>query len=338
MPSRGDLARYFIRKGGRMEKRKWIMLIVISIVIFGLAGYISLQSREHSTKPDPAVTENKTDIGVIDMNQVLKAHPKYELTLELQKELNTLKAEVENRLKFTQHEVMPNRIAVDEQSVAMAQDQLSKQQLIAKHAELNERLKQKETELRQQLNTQMEQETAVIDDEYMPEIFNLQLKMKTLQMTEEAFGQMQAKIQELQQVRNEKIYAKQKVHISNLESQMQAEQAKANEEFNAFAQQVTAQNQQLSNQQSAKMSERGSELMNQADVSQENVKQIADLKQQALEKEAELKKVQGEILDEATSIVAKLAVEKNLSVVINKVQVNLQGFDLTDLVIQAFNK
>ncbi len=336
MPSWGDLARQFIRKGGQMEKRKWMIVALIAIVAFGVVGYaVSLQSNKNSTKPDAQAVENQTDIGVIDMSQVLKAHPKYGQTIELQKELNTLKAEIDNKLNFINHQAMPNSIAVDEKAILSSQNQLGQQQLIAKHAELNEKLQKKEDELRQSFNEQMNKDVAVIDEEYMPEIFNLKLKMKTLQMTEDAFNQMQAKINELQEARNKKVHEKQQQYLSQLGEQMKAEQQKATEEFNLFAQQVEKENKEFSSQKTAGLTERNNNVDNQGN---ESVAQIAELKQQVADKEVELQKIQDEILDEATSLVAKVALENNLSVVINKVKVNINGLDITDLVIQGFNK
>lgn len=339
MPSWGYPARQFIRKGGQMEKRKWIIVTLIVIVAFGVVGYaVSLQSNKNSTKPDAKVVENQTDIGVIDMGQVLKAHPKYGQTIELQKELNTIKAEIDNRLSFMNHQTAPNSIAVDENAILSSQNQLGQQQLIAKHAELNEKLQKKENELRQTVNEKINKDVAVIDEEYMPEIFNLKLKMKTLQMTEEAFNQMQAKIGELQEARNKKIHEKQQQYLSELGEQMKAEQMKATEEFNLFAQQVQGDNKEISSQKTASLNERNENLAKQENELNQDVAQIAELKQQVASKEAELQKIQNEILDEATSLVAKIAVENNLSVVINKVKVNVNGLDITNLVIEGFNK
>lgn len=320
-----------------MASRKVLIasILVLAVVIF--AGYLLKATGGDSKSPKGSTAvATRTDIGIIDMQKALKAHPKYQDLVRLKKELNTLMAQNEGAQNFTTDNQIP---AVDQGALDDAVKQKQNEKLIAKHAEINERLKRKNKELTDQFEKEFEVELAKINTYYQPMIFDLKLKMETANITEEARKQLNEKRINLENERNQKIEQKQQEFKNKINAIMQDESKKGETELAEARKEIE---ETIKTEKSVKQEEintrNNQTMLNQNEVVKLDVNQIAKGKETMIYKEQEIAVLEESMHNDILGKVAKIAIEKNLVTVLAVVQINVSAMDITDLVIAEFKK
>ncbi|MBP2632632.1 MAG: outer rane chaperone Skp (OmpH) [Firmicutes bacterium] len=317
-----------------MASRKvWIAsFLVLAVVIF--AGYLLKATGGDSKSPTTVATQ--TDIGIIDMNKALKAHPKYQELVRLKKELNTLAAQDEEAQNFTTDNRVPagNQGALDD-----AMQQKQNEALIAKHAEINERLKRKNKDLTDQFEKEFDAEVVKINAYYQPMIFDLKLKLETANITEEARKELNEKRMNLDNERTQKIGQKQQEFKNKINAIMEEESKKGEIELAAERKQIEEATKAEKNVQQEKINTRNNqEMSNQNEIVKLDVNQIAKGKEAGIYKEQEIAVLEESMKNDILGKVAKIAIEKKLVTVLAAVEINVSAMDITDLVIAEFKK
>lgn len=317
----------------KAQNKYWIAGIVVFIGVLA-AAYLINQPQKKNEQAAPS--SPAAQIGVLDTQKAIQAHPRYKETTDLKKEINRLTAQMENLARF-HGGVRPGLPEMPMAGLYEAANQKFNQQMAEKHAALNEQLKQKEKELYGQLSAELEQEIAAVDGQYVPEIFNLQLKLKTLRMSEEAYNETQQKMQALQQERAEKSAEKQQQFAVRMNEQMKVEQDKAQAELSEFGKQLRNTQAGAIEQEKKAIDERNRQQAQQ-EAGEPLQSQMEKLQKELMDKEQSLRGLQEEIISDISSHTARLAIQNGLHTVIANVRANINAMDLTEAVIGEFNK
>jgi hypothetical protein len=320
-----------------MANRKILIASILVLAIIAFAGYLLKAAGGDSKSPkDSTAVVTQSDIGIIDMNKALKAHPKYQDLVKLKKELNTMLAQKDEQQNFTVDNQIPS---VNPESINEAVGQKQNEKMIAKHAEISERLKRKNKELTDQFEKQFEAEVAEINNIYQPSIFDLKLKLETLNITEEVRNQLNQKRIALDNERNQKIQQKQQEFTNKMNAIMQEESKKAETELAEQQKQLAEETKIEKNVQQEKINTRNNQtMMNQNEIVKLDVNQETKGKEASIYKEQEIAVLEESITNDIAGKVAKIAIEKKLVTVLASVQINISAMDITDLVIAEFKK
>lgn len=321
-----------------MANRKKVLFAVLALAIALCAGYYYLNSAAPKNAKDlpGGVPAAKSDIGYVDVNQAIRAHPKYQTLVQLKKEYNDTADAAQSRKGFRVESPVPS---ADLSALGESARQARNQKIAAKHAELNERLKQKESELAAQFSTERQAEAQAIDDLYYPQIFNLQLKLDTLRVDQETAANILEQIDALKQEHNDKAREAQRKFAVAISERMRAEQEKASEELNQYA---AAIDQELG--VAARQKQEEIETRNRAAMEQkvnEMKRGMADeesARQDLQNKQQEIAALEEAMQKDIADKVEKLAIERKLTTVLSALRVNVSAVDLTDLLIEEFKK
>lgn len=320
-----------------MASRKVLIASVLFLAVIVFAGYLLKATGGDSKSPKGSTAVvTQSDIGIIDMNKALKAHPKYQELVRLKKELNTLAAQNEEAQNIITDNQVPaaNQGALDD-----AMQQKQNEAWIAKKAEISERLKRKNKDLTDQFEKEFEAEVVKINAYYQPMIFDLKLKMETASITEEARKQLNEKRISLDNERNQKIEQKQQEFKNKINAIMEEESKKGEIELAAERKQIEEEAKTEENVQQEKINARNDQaMMNQNEVVKLDVNQIAKGKEASIYKEQEIAVLEESMKNDILGKVAKIAIEKNLVTVLTAVEINVSAMDITDLVIAEFKK
>ena len=309
-------------------------ILVLAVVLF--AGYLLKAPGSDSMSPKGPTVAAKTDIGIIDMQKALKAHPKYRDLVRLKKELNTMTAvnEQQQNLQIDNQIPMLNQGALDD-----AMQQKENQARIAQKSELTEGLKRKNKELTDQFEKEFDAEAAEINSYYQPIIFDLKLKIETANITEDARKQLSEKRMNLENERNEKIGQKQQEYMHKLDTVMGEERRKGEIKLAEQSKQIEEATNTEKGVKQEEINTRNQQTMsNQNELVKLNVNQAVKGKEAMIYKEQEIAVLEESMHNDIAGKVAKIAIEKNLATVLATVQVNVSAMDITDLVIAEFKK
>jgi len=274
-------------------------------------------------------------VGVIDMTKAVQAHPKYQQLIVLKQQLNTLIAQAQAKQQPISS-LSSAKPLQDHAALNTALEQEYKEKMSAKQSELHQALVAKADQLRSQLATEFKEYTEEIDKEYQPQIFSLQLKLKTLQLSKEEMASFQAELEKLQQTRSEKLTAKEKQLSEQMDKTMAPEQVAVEQELAAYSQ-------QLNNQLAQKAAAKGAEIearnsFSAADANAAAVSNMRELEQQAGMKRQEISALEQAIIQDVRDKAAKVAAERQLDTIIANVQINVNAMDITEAVIAEFKK
>ena len=282
--------------------------------------------------------ENKTpvsQIGIINVQKAVQNHPRYSAYQALEKEFNTLRAQAETQ-QYQSAGDQGALSASSDKALAGIHEALGQEfnaAMTAKEKELNTRLAQKAEQLNRDLSAEFESYGKEIDQTYQPQIFSLQLKLKTVQLTKEEADKLQKQLEALQAERAAKLSAKEQELTGKMDAQMGREKAAAGEELNAYAAQLNA---KLEQQGAAKSSELASRM--QVQSSQAPSGPMAELQKKLMLKEQEIGAMQDAIIRDIQDKAGKIAAARNLEVVLGEYSVNIQAIDITDEVIGELKK
>jgi hypothetical protein len=311
-----------------LPRRKIIgFLLLLATVLLTVAGCGKQSAAD--TKPQPT-------IGILDVNKAIKAHRQYGAVEQLQQEVNMLTRQLaaEQSQKTTVTAPGTNLAAAGAAELNSAADQEFSAKMAAKQAEFNTQLDARAEQIRQLQAPQLDAYTQEIDKEYQPQIFNLQLKLKTVKLTKEEAAAVQQQLEKIQAERAAKLKAKQQQLAKNLDEVMAAEHAKYAQQLTAYRETLQTQmQQQLAAQQSQLNARLVPSTVSQADPGTTNA-----TAQQLAVKRQQLNDLQQQIIKDTEDTVARIAAERGLTTVLTKVRVNVSAVDLTDAVIAEFKK
>lgn len=274
-------------------------------------------------------------VGVIDMTKAVQAHPKYQQLIVLKQQLNTLIAQAQAKQQPISS-LSSAKPLQDHAALNTAFEQEYKEKMSAKQSELHKILLTKADQLRSQLATELKEYTDEIDREYQPQIFSLQLKLKTLQLSKEEMAGLQAELEKVQQMRTEKLAAKEKQLSDQMDKTMAPEQVAVEQELAAYSQ-------QLNNQLAQKAAAKGAEIearnsSSAADANAAAVSNMRELEQQAGMKRQEISALEQAVIQDVRDKAAKVAAERQLDTIVANVQINVNAMDITEAVIAEFKK
>lgn len=280
-------------------------------------------------------------IGIVDMEKAVKSHPKYNQLLSLEQEVRSLAAQEQARQAVLHQEtqeggVMTPHSSSDELTeLSKGFQQEFTENMEIKQQEINARLAEKEkvshAELAQELQAYGEQ----LEKEYQPQIFNLQLKLKTIQLSKEEAASIQQQLEDLQRQHAEKIADKQKELSARMTEKMAPEKKAADQEMESYSKQL---NEQIAKKAAAKQAEIAARNAGQTALQVTPQPVNGTSSQQLVMKQQEAQVLQDAIFQDIKDKTGKVAVASGLDAVLTNVAVNVNAVDITALVITECNK
>lgn len=304
---------------------------MVLLVLVAATGCFNKTAQQDTAAP--------AGIGVIDLNKAVEVHPKYQQLLTLKKELNTIVAQAEVEQQQAAAKAKPQAgglLPPDGAALNTALEQEFKEKMAAKQAELQQTLAAKAGDLHSKLETELKEYSSEVDQEYQPQIFNLQLKLKTVQLSQEELTALQAEVQKLQQIRSEKLAIKEKELSERMNASLAPEQAAAEQQLAAYAKELQAELAQKAAAASAEIAARNQASLD--SLAPDPGAVTGQLAQQAGMKRQEIQVLEEFILQDVRDKAAKIAAERQLDSVIANVQVNVSAMDITEAVIAEFKK
>ena len=300
-------------------------LIAVTLLAAGCGGKQAAEEK----KAAPIA-----QIGIVNVQKVIQSHPRYAAYQDLQKQYNTLVAQAESQQQTRQEQAGPTGISDSAlQGIHETLNQEFNTKMTAKQDEINSRLSQKAEQISRDLSAEFESYGKEVDQTYQPQIFSLQLKLKTVQLSKEEAEQLQKQLETLQAERAGKLAAKEKELGDKLNAAMTAEKAAAGKELDAYAAQLNA---GLEQQGAAKAAELASRMQpppaQQVSPAQAGLEQKIGLKQQ------EIMAMENAIMKDVADKAGKIAAARNLEAVLGQYLVNVTAVDITDDVIREVGK
>lgn len=309
------------------------MTLVVTML---MAGCGTKQTPE--TKP-PATSQ----VGIIDINVAVKAHPKYKQLIVLEQQADAMAAKLEAEQLATIYQgqqmqnnaLVPDMFAKEIDGLNQAAEQEDNTKLAAKERELQDKLVNKAKEINRTLDEEMNAYNAQIDKEYQPLIFNLQLKLKVVQLSKEEAASLQMELDKLQAKRSEALALKQEQLSIRMNELMAPEKAILGQEFETYRNQI-------GDDRAKQVAGKQAEIMNRGNEQPMPVATQGSMTNQIPEelamKQQEIEALQGFILANITEKTGKVAAEGGFEIVLTHVVVNVSAVDITTQVITECNK
>ncbi|MBP2627219.1 MAG: outer rane chaperone Skp (OmpH) [Firmicutes bacterium] len=280
-------------------------------------------------------------VGIIDMNKAIKSHPKYNQLMVLGQQADTLAAQLEAQQLANQQSAATQGGSIPDMSqnqmaeLNKAFEQEFNAKMSAKQEELNPKITAKADTIRRLLSDEMNAYNDQLDKEYQPQIFNLQLKLKTVQLAKEEAAVLQAELEKIQTQRSEALAAKQAQLAARMDELLAPEKAAVEQQLAAYAKQL---NEEISKQAAAKQAEIVARN-NEQQIPAAQVEQApSQIQEQLAMKHQEIQALQGYIIANITEKTAKVAAESGFEAVLTNVAVNISAVDITTQVIAECNK
>ncbi len=285
--------------------------------------------------------ETKTpQVGIVDMKKAVQGHSKYKQLTELSKQVDTLASqlEAEELASLQQNQNMQlapqaSQDEIDEFNKVLEQEFNAK--MSAKKDELSPRITSKADAVRRTLSEEMDAYNDQIEKEYDPQILNLQLKLKAVQLSKEETVALQADVEKLQAQRLEALTKKQQELVLRMDELVLPEKNAVENELAAYAEQI---NEELSKKVGSKQAEMMARSQSQQQVASESNQVSSQLQQQLVMKQKEAEALQEFILGNIREKTAIVATEGKYDAVLTNVSVNVSGIDITTKVITECNK
>lgn len=307
---------------------RFLVILILSVVLFAGCS----RSKTPETKP-PEVPQ----VGVINMDKAINAHPRYQEWQKLKQQAATLQQQLTGQATQASDASVPP--AVDLQSSAAnglqaAAAQEFNAKMAAKQQELQAKLAEKAKKIQGELADELKAYAQELDTEYQSRIFNQQLKLQTVHMDEKEAAEAKKTLDALKAEQANKLSAKEKELGQSVDVLLAPEKAAIEQELAAYANKVNAElNVQTANQTaalSAKIAQSG--IPPATTAANPQLMQQLDMKQQ------EINALEEYILNDIRDKTAKVAIERHLDTVLTGYQVNVTAVDITDAVIAAFKK
>lgn len=307
------------------------------VFVLFIAGCGTKQQAQDTTEP-PA-----PQVAVVDMNKAIKAHPKYNQLMALGQQADTIAAQLEAQqlagTRQTAVAAIPNPNMTDNQLAELnkASSQEFSAKMAAKQDELTPRIAAKAETVRATLSNEMNAYTEQLDKEYKPQIFNLQLKLKTVQLTKEETTGLQAELEKLQNQRSDALKVKHDQLAGRMDELVAPEKAAVEQQLAAYAKELNVEISQKAATKQAEIVARANEQQLPATgVSQPD--QPSNDMAPLTAKKQEIQALQESIIADITDKTSKVAIDGGFAAVLTNVTVNVSAVDITTQVIAECNK
>ncbi|SFL62118.1 molecular chaperone Skp [Pelosinus propionicus] len=313
-----------------MYNHKFLIMILAFMLL--VAG-CSTKKVQDAKEPQPL-------IGIVDMKKAVQSHPKYKQVLSLEQEVRSISAQAQAQQAAMAQNAqrtlnLPEASQGDLAELNKAFQQEFTEKMSLKEKEVNTKLATKENSIHQTFSDEFKVYTDEIDKEYQPQIFNLQLKLKTVQLTKEEAASLEEQLETLQTQRTEKIAEKQKQLSEQMTEKIAPDKEAAQRELETYSKQV---NQELSQKAAAKQEEIAARSTQSLSLPGSTTTEADNIQQQAMMKQQELKVLQDSIIQDINDKIGKVAIDSGLEAVLTNVTVNVSGVDITAAVIAECNK
>lgn len=284
-------------------------------------------------------TSAAPSIGILDLEKVTRAHSRYSEIQKFDQEIARVKAEATQSANTISSKLPAGaeRADIAGQTNAGYQQALNQQidaQMASKRKELEQTLDAKVSAAKKSLNQQLADYAKELDKTYQPSILSLQLKLQTLQMTQEERDAIKSQIDALQEQRTQKLRQQQELLEQDFRPKIEQEQKNAEEQLRQFhAKLLEEANSQMLEQRKA-IETRPTETASGMTVPDGKQKNAAEL-QILLEQREKLWQI---IMKDVKDVTARIAAKEKLEVVIVKYQQNVQAIDITEAVMAEIKK
>lgn len=243
-----------------------------------------------STAPEPKAPESVQ--AMVDVQKVLEAHPQRATLRKMEQEL-----------------AATNEKAADNTAAMETARQEYESAMKVRQNEDKAALEKKQAELGDSLNEERRQFVEALEAEYRPQLFNLDLKIQTVQRSPAEMQALQKEKEQLETQRNNKLKAKEAELSARFTSGMDAFAADVMSKSEAYAQKW--------------MADRMQQIQQNAAATPEQEKQ----RQQIVE-------LSGKMIQDVRSAVAKIAIQEKIEIVWMRPAVRNSLKDITDSVVR----
>lgn len=310
-----------------LGKHKRQVLAGAAVVLVSL-GALWAYLMWGAVKPETVVAEPV--IGVLDMQQLIKAHPDYGRLQEIQRGIDHL----ENALALEDITLPQTAPTPEKELFQEAAGQKSRLDSLARHDQLVHQLNALAEEKRQELRPKFEAERQGAEQKYLNEMLNLRIKIDSadvLGLTPEQVQEMQVRIESLQQQRGQVVAQLSQEQEERFRQLMAQEAAGPMAELQRLEAQTKQELQQAELDKELEVQNRNAQAMEQA-VSPVESKINTAKKRALLEgRKIQLRQIQDKIRNDIAGRAAKLAIMHKLTLILASPADNLRGIDYENL-------
>ncbi len=274
--------------------------------------------------------------GVVDLETLVKAHPKYSEYFRLETEYNHLIQEYQaerNKLIHIASQQKQIKAALTDQSRRMGAENEWKTKVKAKEDELNQSLQNlyKEiTENHKKVNKQLSLDGLTEDER--AEMANLQMKLTVLGVTGSEKESVKARLHELMDLRNDRSRMDMSGWSEEEVRRMTEAKEKAGKELEAFSAK-TAEDIKASMAKAA-----GADMVLSPEDMPVDPSWNDEWQKRIEAKQKEMAALKAEIMDDIRKEAGRIASEKQLAMIFTKYKVNIHAADVTgDMVNRIVN-
>ncbi|HWR44339.1 molecular chaperone Skp [Sporomusa sp.] len=277
-------------------------------------------------------------VGVIDMDKAIKAHPKHQEWQKLKEQAATLNqqlaAEAGRTAGVTPQLPAMNLPGSAESGLRAAAEQEFNAKMAAKQQELQTRLADKANKIHGELSSTLKTYAEQLDKEYQPQLFNLQLKLQTVRMDEKESAEVKKALDGVKAEQANKLAVREKELVQKMDAALTPDKAAIEQELAAYAKEL---NSEISNKMAAQTANMAGQSA-QSTIPPATSASVSALEQQFTRKQQEISAIEEYILNDIRDKAAKVATERSLDVVLTGQRVNVSAVDITDAVIAAIKK
>lgn len=310
-----------------LGKHKRQVLAGAAVVLVSL-GALWAYLMWGAVKPETVLAEPV--IGVLDMQQLIKAHPDYGRLQEIQRDIDHL----ENALALEDIKLPQTTPTPEKELFQEAAGQKSRLDSLARHDQLVHQLNALAEKKRQELRPKFEAERQEAEQKYLNEMLNLRIKIDSadvLGLTPEQVQEMQVRIESLQQQRGQVVAQLSQEQEERFRQLMAQEAAGPMAELQRLEAQTKQELQQAELDKELEVQNRNAQAMEQA-VSPVESKINTAKKRALLEgRKIQLRQIQDKIRNDIAGRAAKLAIMHKLTLILASPADNLRGIDYENL-------
>ncbi len=317
------------------KKRVLIGGVIAAICLIILGAFLFHRITGKQTAPSE---EMGSGIGVMDFAKVLEAHPDYDKLQELYRQRDVLLRDIE-----ISRDLDPFK--APEGDITAFQDEAKQKQMtqmVARHGQIEEKLKTAESEYRKKTRPAYEQEKKSIDDVYLNEILNIRINLdnaKAMRLSEDEVKKLNARLNEIQMIRGDKQYQLAAAYEDSVREYMQGLIAESSESLKSYGAQLEAENQKDLEERFGISKERNEEEMQkQMDESGAFAKNLLQKKSSLTTVEDNIHMLEEHILKDISGRAAKLAIMHHLTVILSNPALNLKGFIYEQLKVGSWSE
>ena len=305
---------------GKQQKKKTVLAgAAVLLVLLGTLAAYFLWGRQA-----PVQESEEPVIGVLDMQQLIQAHPDYERLQQVQQEI----VHLENSLAMEDLKLQLPQPQVDDKLFQEAAQQKTRLDQLERHGDLMKQLNELAEKKRQELKPQFEAERSAASQPYLNEMLNLRIKTDSadvLGLTPEQVQEMLNRIDELQKQRDQVLAQLAKEQEQRFKEIMAQEGAEPMAELKALNEQEKQQVQQSELDKELAAQTRNAQAL-EAAVSPVEQK-ISNAKRKTLleAKKIQAQQIQDKIYSDIAGRAAKLAILHKLTLILSSPADNIQA-------------